>query len=347
MSAVAVGTVLCAAWPSGRVAGATSDFSAAIGLQAVTAPDAVAAAGIERGVIILKPGVDTTAAKLAVKTRLSTYPFTLVTERTFTGADLTARVPKHYAALSKHALTQPPAELKVKPERLYLFQKTFGVSWAYALSISKVQNAAAYKTAQSLTDAQMVTEWSALQEHSTMIKLGPQTLVGKLRDFYVVNGNWFAVKAPYDVAGKSVTLYDFTWSPDILRWSDFLYNVVGSPDPAEAVAGSLTSLMNTKYAEWTIPQPQRLNVGMLVSQSAFEALAMRHVWLDAPILSDPFAKGLIAQGVPQATVTSWVTDPIVLFKGVFEDVFGLFSEFGAKMCLLQSVIIESSIRLGV
>ena len=79
--------------------------------------------------------------------------------------------------------------------------------------------------------------------------------------------------------------------------------------------------------------------GVHASASPFEALAERVNWTGADVTRDNFGRGLLAAGIPPATVTSWFQDPQVPFEGKKQSLFDLLEDIDSGDCIAKAQLI--------
>lgn len=351
ISAIAVMVVVAVTRSSMPGTPALSTSNDVIGLQVATA--VTLAAATEKAFVVLKP-IANVAASGQVAGPAAAYmlarfrQFSPGATSTAVTAALEAKITQQVGTLVTYAGYTPAqaATLQLKPERMYLFEKTFGVSWAYANSQSKVIGAEKFidlTAPNSVTTRDAFkTLWAALievghQVVGNMVEIGPNLHCGKVKEHYVIGGEWVALKDLFTTAPavSSVVVFDVPFDPAVMRWQDFLYSVIGSPDPAEAAPGSIVHAFFTRSVELGVT-PRKFDTGIFVSQSPLEALNMRHAWAGAVVADDVFAKGLQAVGVPTPTLESWLKNPIVTIGGQPEGVFRQFAELNSAQCLAKA-----------
>ena len=73
--------------------------------------------------------------------------------------------------------------------------------------------------------------------------------------------------------------------------------------------------------------------GVHASASPFEAMAERVNWCGQELKTDVFGAGMLASGIPEATVSAWSSDPQVEFEGKKQSLFDLLEDLDARDCL--------------
>jgi hypothetical protein len=83
--------------------------------------------------------------------------------------------------------------------------------------------------------------------------------------------------------------------------------------------------------------------GVHASASPFEAMAEINNWLETPLESIGFGAGLLAAGVPAATVKDWTVDPVVpLGGGGKGSLFDALEDMDAADCTAKCVELVSA-----
>ena len=74
--------------------------------------------------------------------------------------------------------------------------------------------------------------------------------------------------------------------------------------------------------------------------SPFEGLAERMNWCEATLEEDRFGAGLLAAGIPKATIVEWCGDPQVQGKSLFDSL----EDLDADVCLTTAVELAGKAR---
>ena len=116
-----------------------------------------------------------------------------------------------------------------------------------------------------------------------------------------------------------------------------MQEVLGATDPKAAAPGSARRVIFETYKALGLPgQPNTGDNGVHASASPFEALAERANWLKAPIEDDFYGRGLMAAGVPAATIAEWCNDPQVSYEGGKGSLFDLLEDLDADDVLKRA-----------
>lgn len=225
-------------------------------------------------------------------------------------------IDNHYGAIASKAVKLKPSELNVPDKGKAGFEKMFGESWDAAIASGKVYNAKDAAQKLGLDSERLNQEWSKLSPGRNLIKFGGGFYCGKVKDIYVMNGFYMSMRAAYCNPGEKIKYYTVQWPADALSWEDFRGSVLGATNPSAAPKGSVRREILDNYKALGLKtKPNTGDNGVHASASPFEAMAERANWLGASIESDPFGKGLLAAGVPKATIEEWVQDSQVSVEG--------------------------------
>ena len=98
--------------------------------------------------------------------------------------------------------------------------------------------------------------------------------------------------------------------------ADFRGKMLGPTDPADAPVDSARGMILAKWKELGLTEEPNVGLnGVHASASPFEAMAEINNWLETPVPEIAFGAGLLAAGVPAATVEAWTVDPVVPLGG--------------------------------
>jgi len=229
-------------------------------------------------------------------------------------------IDNHYGAIASKAVKLKPSELNVPDKGKKQFEAAFGESWDSAVAAGKVFNAK--DGAEKLgIDAEGVNgEWSKLTRGKNLIKFGGGFYCGKVKDIYIMNGFYMSMRSAYCNPGEKIQWYTVSWPSDSLSWGDFRGNILGATDPTEAPKGSIRREIFDQYKKLGLAtKPNTGDNGVHASASPFEALAERNNWLGKSVEEDSYGKGLMAAGVPLATIGKWSGDCQVAVEGETKD----------------------------
>ncbi|CAE7037134.1 unnamed protein product [Symbiodinium natans] len=217
----------------------------------------------------------------------------------------------HYGSVAEKALQLQPAELLVPKHAQKEFEECFGMSWADALKEDKVCNAAEAQKRLGWTSQQLGAHWDTLKMGVGKVKFGGGFYCGQLRDLFVINGFYMAMRGQYLIPGSSVRWFKVKWHACDMSWKVFRDEIVGNTDPAAATAKSLRGHFHRNWAELGLPsQPHVGENAVHGSASPFEALAEKRNWLGEDCKSDPFGSLLLSSGITIETSERWRRNPV-------------------------------------
>eukprot|EP00929_Paragymnodinium_shiwhaense_P051680 TRINITY_DN25966_c0_g1_i1.p1 TRINITY_DN25966_c0_g1~~TRINITY_DN25966_c0_g1_i1.p1 ORF type:complete len:496 (+),score=107.14 TRINITY_DN25966_c0_g1_i1:47-1489(+) len=295
------------------------------------------------GFLYLKPHANLPAVQRLVEARLKQEGIEIVEQGELLSEDIVRRrvADKHYSGVAAKAVEAQPADLVVQPAAKAAFEAVNGLSWEEALSQDLVVNAATALERLGITHEELDAEWSELQLGEGKLKFAGGFYVGRIRDLFVINGFYMAVRAIYTVPGTSVHWYSLRWDPDDLRWSDFRKKVLGSTDPAVAEATSLRGEVTQRWKEMGLPAEPHLGENVAhASASPFEAFSERVNWLDADPKKDAFGEQLLRQGISLEKLRLLTRDPKVVYEGDEWSTFDLLENLDSSECSARVSRIE-------
>ncbi|KAG7350900.1 nucleoside diphosphate kinase [Nitzschia inconspicua] len=247
----------------------------------------------------------------------------------------------HYGAIASKAVKLKPSELNVPDKGKKEFKEVFGEDWDTAVNSGKVYNAKDGASKLGLDAEGLNKEWSKLTRGKDLIKFGGGFYCGKVKNIYVVNGFYMSMRAAYCNPGEKIRWYTVNWNTDSLSWEDFRSKVLGATDPSSAPKGSIRRTILDDYKALGLEsKPNTGDNGVHASASPFEALAERVNWLGKKIEDDGFGKGLLAKGIPKATIKKWSEDAQVTVEGETKDgkttsVFDTLEDLDADTSLVK------------
>jgi len=229
-------------------------------------------------------------------------------------------IDNHYGAIASKAVKLKPSELNVPDKGKKQFEAAFGESWDSAVAAGKVYNAKDGAEKLGIDSDGVNAEWAKLTRGKDLIKFGGGFYCGKVKDIYVMNGFYMSMRAAYCNPGEKIRWYTVSWPADALSWGDFRGDILGATDPSEAPKGSIRRSILDEYKKLGLAgKPNTGDNGVHASASPFEALAERNNWLGKNVEEDSYGKGLIAAGVPLATISKWSGDAQVSVEGETKD----------------------------
>ena len=122
------------------------------------------------------------------------------------------------------------------------------------------------------------------------------------------------MRGKFTTPGTSIHYYVVEFDPEVLSWDEFRGQVLGPTDPKDAPAGALRGIIAADWQRLGLQAP--CNGGdnaVHASASPFEGLAERTNWLGSSIAADSFGRELLAEGIPEATIRKWSSDPLVKY----------------------------------
>jgi len=298
---------------------------------------------INLGFVFLKPHANIESVVKFVRERLSEARVRVVDEGSVTAEEILESriIDVHYGSLAAKALDQQPQDHAVQPDAECRFQEAFDLSWQEALGRGLVCNATEAMRRLGCDAEELDVRWTPLQIGQGKVKMGGGFYCGHIGGLYVVNGFYMAMRSVYTTPGRSVTWFGVEWSSSDLRWEDFRTELLGNTDPSQASRSSLRGAVHSRWRELGLPdEPQVGDNVVHASASPFEALLERSNWAGVPLSQDPFGRALLDQGVSEATLRQWATDPIVNHDGKRTSLFDLFEHLDSEDCVEVALAIH-------
>jgi hypothetical protein len=295
-----------------------------------------AAYGANVGFVFVKPHANSKAGREAASSLLKEKGVEVICEGSLSAEaiDKEGIIDQHYKSLACKAMELRPDQLVVQPEAAECFEATFGLRWADALKSGRVCNARQALERLGLDEEQLDDEWTPLRLNEGKVKFGGGFYCGKIRDLFVVNGFYMAMRRAYTLPGRSVQWYVVRWQADDIPWEEFRRSVLGATHPEDAEASSLRGYFRDHWKELGLKSPLHAGDNAVhASAGAFEAMVERANWLGIGLKDDPFGRKLVARGVSEATLKTWASDPIVSFQGRESSLFDLFENLDGHRCV--------------
>eukprot|EP00429_Kryptoperidinium_foliaceum_P067148 CAMPEP_0176053898 /NCGR_PEP_ID=MMETSP0120_2-20121206/26813_1 /TAXON_ID=160619 /ORGANISM="Kryptoperidinium foliaceum, Strain CCMP 1326" /LENGTH=1339 /DNA_ID=CAMNT_0017387359 /DNA_START=54 /DNA_END=4073 /DNA_ORIENTATION=- len=267
-----------------------------------------------RAVVLLKPHACNAAAERFVQSRLAGQNIAVTSKGRLSAEDLSQRdiFNKQYAHILRHA-EKSASSLPLSEAAKQHFEKAFGRPWGAAVEAQEVLSATEACEKLGLSHLELFEAWgrSSLTE-----KLAPDAQVGQVESgsgkCLVINGFALHWRDTFLSSGVGSTYFVVEFNPAIWSWRRFRSHVVGATDPATA---SPESIRGALYREWEAvglkAQPDMLNNCIHASEGPLEGLRERMLWAGVKLSEDPFARLLLSCGVPQATLETWLGNPVV------------------------------------
>ena len=100
---------------------------------------------------------------------------------------------------------------------------------------------------------------------------------------------------------------------------------------------------NNSSAAYGDRPPSSVSQSGLDSASPFEGLAERMNWLERPLAEDPFGKALLAAGISEEMLQSWMVDPRVpMPDGGQGSLFDALEDLDLDACVAKAVEISKA-----
>jgi nucleoside diphosphate kinase len=286
--------------------------------------------------VFVKPHADNDAVRGLVKQKLADAGIRILKEDAIKAEVIDSKmlIDTHYGAIAAKAMKLKPDGLTVQPEAQERFKNTFDIEWADALKDGLVFNAMDASAKLGVDYDGLGEKWSPLKDEGKLVKLGGGFYVGKMDDIYCINGFYMDMRKKFTAPGASIYYMSVEWDADTLPWGDFRKKVLGGTNPEEAADGSIRKLILTDWENLGLKSmPNTGDNGVHASASPFEAFCERCNWMGVPLSADPFGRALVAKGIPQDTVKSWMSDPSVTYEEKKTSLFDLLEDTGGKECL--------------
>lgn len=340
--ATAVGGFALMTVGSGVAASGPAEAATKEDIKAITARmdanDIDAAVATNSAFVFIKPHAVTDQVKALLNAEMAKMGITITSQGMIDAEAIDAKqlIDTHYGAIANRAVKQKPTELVVTSKAAASFESAFGTSWKDAVASGKVFNAADACVEMGITGAELGNRFDTLTKGKNLIKFGGGFYLGQVGDLYVVNGFYMNMREKYCKKGEKIYYYTVEFPANNMTWQEFRSEKLGATDPTEAAVGSLRQQVYANWEELGLPaKPNTGDNGVHASASPYEALAERMNWLGAKAERDTYGKGLIAAGVPAATIAAWSSDPQV--KG--GSIFDALEDLGAKDCLMKARIL--------
>ena len=271
-----------------------------------------------------------------VKNGLNKAGIAIASEGELSGATIDEQklIDIHYGAIASKATSVKPAALNPPAKAKAAFEKAFGKSWQAALDAGEVYNAMDACAKLGVDGDAMDGKWATLNRGVNLIKFGGGFYCGQVDGIFVINGFYMAMRGKYTGADAKIRFFTTEWDADKLSWEDFRNKVLGGTDPKDAASGSLRKVVFTDWKKLGLAaEPDVGDNGVHASASPFEAMAERNNWCGQDIKTDVFGAGMLASGIPEATIVDWSSDPQVEFEGKKQSLFDLLEDLNARDCL--------------
>lgn len=256
----------------------------------------------------------------------------------------------HYGAIAQKAVILDPSELAIPEKGLKQFKEMFGVEFSDVLKEKKAYNAKQAMEKLNVDGDGLEKLWrDQLKKNVNLIKFGGGFYCGKLivndEEMFVFNGFYPQMRSKYTKEPAKIHYYTIEFDPRTLSWEEFRNEVLGTTDPTEAVDGSLRRVIYENFELLDLPaKPDTGDNGVHASASPFEASAERVNWLSYDSYEDDqYLAGVIASGVPEDKLKSWLGDAQVKYEGKKQSIFDILEDKDSKEVLeiLKNVVKEN------
>jgi hypothetical protein len=269
--------------------------------------------------LFLKPHANNPKTQQLVAAALQQNGINVVKEGEFSGPQIDEGklIDRHYYAIASKATLLPAKDIPVPAEK---FQEAFGVSWETVLQENRAFNAVDAQRELGVDVAGLNTLW--LQ--TSLVKFGGGFYCGEIKresgpSIFTFNAFFMTMRGKFVAPDASIHYYVVEFDPDKLSWKDFRGSVLGPTDCSKAPE---TSLRGKMFREWQSldlkAEPNVSDNCVHASASPLEGLGERMNWLKVDIDSDSFGAAAVKAGVAKTTLESWVLDPQVNGKSVFD-----------------------------
>lgn len=281
--------------------------------------------------IFMKPHVaDNETVRIAIEEHMEAHKCELTSEGTITSEEIVKHgmIDKHYAALSKNAMTRDPDRVLSQALKEEFFQK-FNVQYTDGSNVLTLPELKEKKP--SLSAKQIDAAWS----ESKKLKVAGGVYVGRLEKLeepgddplFVVNGFYAAMREEYVKPGSKIVYFTVEWKEKDLSWADFRKNVIGATDPSKAHPDSIRAKLYNNWEDFGLSaKPDMRDNCVHASAGPIEAAKERSTWIRIPIEEDPFALALKAEGIPLGLIQSWCDNVQVEVNGKTGSSFDLFED---------------------
>mmetsp|Transcript_16856 Transcript_16856/g.43839 ORF Transcript_16856/g.43839 Transcript_16856/m.43839 type:complete len:487 (-) Transcript_16856:1380-2840(-) len=254
-------------------------------------------------------------------------------------------IDQHFYRVADEAVFHKPAGLDMPRMQ---FESKFGEAWRAVLRTQRVFNAFDAAMRMGMSDETFSRAWNRAVAANDWMVVEGTTQVARMIDqsktvIYVINGHYMRTRARYTEKGARVYYFSVKWDPATTPWDKFYGNLVGHS--VYSLSGGATiwpqSLQGLLLSEWSTmglrgaaPTPTLETDLLYFSSSPLQGMADRVNWLDVPISSDSFGRGLMDVGIDEVTVRQ-LRNEALLADGsrLFDEVAGLNASECVEVCL--------------
>lgn len=300
-------------------------------------------------VVFLKPTVPKTdLIRARLESHFAAFKVQLTSEGTLTAKEINEKgiIDMHYSALAKNAMDMSPTAKRpaqLTEELHEKFKQEFGVEYSNPETVLTLGQF--LQRTPQLSAQQLDLAW----QHAKKLKIaggfyvgrleeleGDSTVCPEVRPLLVVNGFYASMRRDYVEKPNTVLFFTAEWKEQDLSWKDFRAECIGSTNPATASASSLRGKMLQHWEDLGLPQkPDVTRNCVHASAGPIEALRERATWIQISLDQDPFAKLLLAQGVPRAYIEHCTNNEEVTVEGKTGPAFDVFEDVNSSTVVDQ------------
>ena len=306
--------------------------------------------------VFAKPHANTPAVLEVIRTKFAEQGIKVLKEGVVTGEEIESKgiIDQHYYAIAEKSTLTAGKDLPVTPVK---FKEAFAEDWSTVVAEGRALNALEFKNKFSAFQPEGALDkaWDATSAPGKRTKLGDGFYCGQIPvdgvEYYTFNAFFMTMRGKFTSRGSSIHYYVVEFDPATLSWADFRGKVLGPTNPAHAPADSLRGIVAANWQELGLQAPcDDSDNAVHASASPFESLAERANWLACYVADDSFGSALLANGVLEATIKKWFTDPQVKYddetakeKGKAKgSIFDALKDLDYKQCLDRCVAIKKA-----
>lgn len=253
--------------------------------------------------------------------------------------NLSERLDNQYFEASRYAFFLTPSAYQLTPKFRISFQKFFHISWSDALNNPHhggVYNAIEAMRRYHLSSRELSSLWCAAVERNQIFSFSKEIHCGLLEyssngietiasplplKFFCINGFYPLLKEKYNLPRGHKTPEKrrrrheklfyccLEWDPNTITWESFNHDVIGHVNHSLAVSSSIRGQLHEKWQDLTGKEPPRWNgfdcPFLHCSESAWDGMRDRLIWLNISLENDMFGQQLIEAGVNLDQLLTW------------------------------------------
>lgn len=220
-------------------------------------------------------------------------------------------IDKHYKEIAENAMHISVREMRIPKSE---FQSAFDEDIDVVIKSGNIFNAKQALSEYGCTPEQLDKAWHDAERcaplNEKVIKFRRGLYCAKiqinLRNVYVINGFYMALRRKYMLQHESIYAFIVHWDSSALSWNEFQTSVIGAKNPADAKCDSIRKIVYEKYEEYGLPcKPDKNNNVVHASASPFQGLIERCNWLSRKMIEDEYGQILLRKGVPESIILKW------------------------------------------